>query len=567
MRRFELSDGSSHKFWEIELGSTSFEVRWGRIGTGGQSQSKTFPNAAKAQAEHDKLVKEKRAKGYAEIGAARTPAPSKSAAARPTTAKSAAAKPAVAKSASKPTPAKAAGATRPAATISAPPAAATSATVPVAVRANVERASDDVSTDPSTWPAAARAELHPVRGMPVAPIALDREDLWSRLQKRAKENATAKGKPGVSKRLAQTSAPREPAPPELEAQLARRVALREPGWKHQKWTGETLALLVDHWVATGGITHAVEATRALAETGKGYDPGVPPAFVRLAHHLALASDADYAATARAARLDALPGPSSKSNERSGLIFAFGLGDVADAEVIAAAAANVGRSYPRVHVTPLVVASIRTTAALDALATFCTNHALKTGGAWRDAAAEPTLATFVVRFGEAVLAPFSTLLDKKGIESDVQRALAWGIGLVGTARAFELLAGRATERIVLPVLRDAAIARPVVALRPLVTQALQRGAAAAPCRTIVSQLVRDTSPRLEDEIGTLSEAGRKLVAELRAKAGVGSAEASMESLPAWLRSPAWLSSVRPTLSTVEGLEVIAQAHDGVASRAA
>ncbi len=59
MRRFEMVEGSSSKFWEIELGDASFEVRWGRIGTSGQSQTKTFSNAAKARAEHDRLIKDK----------------------------------------------------------------------------------------------------------------------------------------------------------------------------------------------------------------------------------------------------------------------------------------------------------------------------------------------------------------------------------------------------------------------------------------------------------------------------------------------------------------------------
>ena len=64
MRRFELVEGKSSKFWEIELNGDSFDVRWGRIGTNGQSQTKSFANTAKAQAEHDKLVAEKTGKGY-----------------------------------------------------------------------------------------------------------------------------------------------------------------------------------------------------------------------------------------------------------------------------------------------------------------------------------------------------------------------------------------------------------------------------------------------------------------------------------------------------------------------
>jgi predicted DNA-binding WGR domain protein len=67
MRRFELSEGTSNKFWEIVLDGKTFNVRFGRIGTNGQQQAKSFPNAAKAKAEHDKLVTEKLGKGYREI--------------------------------------------------------------------------------------------------------------------------------------------------------------------------------------------------------------------------------------------------------------------------------------------------------------------------------------------------------------------------------------------------------------------------------------------------------------------------------------------------------------------
>lgn len=65
-RRFEFSDGSSNKFWEIELAGTSVITTWGRIGSSGQSKSKEFATEAKAQTEYDKLVREKTSKGYME---------------------------------------------------------------------------------------------------------------------------------------------------------------------------------------------------------------------------------------------------------------------------------------------------------------------------------------------------------------------------------------------------------------------------------------------------------------------------------------------------------------------
>src|SRR5215831_6720723 len=64
MARYEFSDGKSSKFWEIELSGTSFTVRFGRIGTSGQEQTKSYTSAELARKEHDKLVAEKTRKGY-----------------------------------------------------------------------------------------------------------------------------------------------------------------------------------------------------------------------------------------------------------------------------------------------------------------------------------------------------------------------------------------------------------------------------------------------------------------------------------------------------------------------
>ncbi|WP_143137146.1 WGR domain-containing protein, partial [Burkholderia ubonensis] len=71
MRRFELIEGNSSKFWEVEQDGSGLNIRWGRIGTAGQSQTKSFADDAKARAALDKLVKEKAGKGYAEVAVAK----------------------------------------------------------------------------------------------------------------------------------------------------------------------------------------------------------------------------------------------------------------------------------------------------------------------------------------------------------------------------------------------------------------------------------------------------------------------------------------------------------------
>jgi predicted DNA-binding WGR domain protein len=58
--------GSSQKFWEISQSGASFTVRFGRLGTAGQSQTKTFADEARAKREAVHLIAEKLKKGYQE---------------------------------------------------------------------------------------------------------------------------------------------------------------------------------------------------------------------------------------------------------------------------------------------------------------------------------------------------------------------------------------------------------------------------------------------------------------------------------------------------------------------
>ncbi|HGM5489344.1 TPA: DUF4132 domain-containing protein [Serratia fonticola] len=67
MRHFEFKDDKSSKFWQVEQSDSELNLRWGKIGTQGQSQTKSFDNEAKALAAMTKLIKEKTGKGYVEI--------------------------------------------------------------------------------------------------------------------------------------------------------------------------------------------------------------------------------------------------------------------------------------------------------------------------------------------------------------------------------------------------------------------------------------------------------------------------------------------------------------------
>ena len=68
-RRFEFVDAKSSKFWEIRQTDHEVTVRYGKIGTEGQTMTKPFDDAPAAAKHAEKLVSEKLKGGYAEVGA------------------------------------------------------------------------------------------------------------------------------------------------------------------------------------------------------------------------------------------------------------------------------------------------------------------------------------------------------------------------------------------------------------------------------------------------------------------------------------------------------------------
>ncbi len=63
----EYKDEKSAKFWKITVESNTHRVTYGKIGTDGQSKTKTFESAEKALQEAQKLIKAKTKKGYQEV--------------------------------------------------------------------------------------------------------------------------------------------------------------------------------------------------------------------------------------------------------------------------------------------------------------------------------------------------------------------------------------------------------------------------------------------------------------------------------------------------------------------
>ncbi len=68
VRRFEFKDSRSYKFWEINVEGNSYTVRYGKVGTDGVTQTKSFASPEKAASDAEKKLMSKVRKGYAEVG-------------------------------------------------------------------------------------------------------------------------------------------------------------------------------------------------------------------------------------------------------------------------------------------------------------------------------------------------------------------------------------------------------------------------------------------------------------------------------------------------------------------
>lgn len=158
MERYEFSEGSSDKFWEVEVSGCDLTVRYGRIGTQGQSKEKTFASAEAAEKEKAKLVKEKTGKGYTLVGGGASVAP--------TAAPAAASAPATPKAAPRK---KAAAAEQEAPTVSAPAVAEEAASI-IKSQASIPVQDDGIRLLQGT--------PLPTRTRPGSPLGYSPQDAW-----------------------------------------------------------------------------------------------------------------------------------------------------------------------------------------------------------------------------------------------------------------------------------------------------------------------------------------------------------------------------------------------------
>jgi predicted DNA-binding WGR domain protein len=64
-----FEEGNSSKFWRARVEGKTLYVNYGKIGSNGQTQVKELASPAAAAAEYEKLIREKRKKGYEDADA------------------------------------------------------------------------------------------------------------------------------------------------------------------------------------------------------------------------------------------------------------------------------------------------------------------------------------------------------------------------------------------------------------------------------------------------------------------------------------------------------------------
>ncbi|WP_417940204.1 WGR domain-containing protein [Flavobacterium sp. RS13.1] len=67
-KHLKYIDGNSDKFWQIEASGLEFTVTYGKNGTSGTSQTKSFSSPEECLKAAEKILAEKTKKGYSETG-------------------------------------------------------------------------------------------------------------------------------------------------------------------------------------------------------------------------------------------------------------------------------------------------------------------------------------------------------------------------------------------------------------------------------------------------------------------------------------------------------------------
>ena len=496
VRRFELSADGSHKFWQLELEGESFTVRYGRIGTKGQSRKKELASAELASAEAAKLIRQKTRKGYVEV-----PSPGS-------------------KSVSEP---------------------AIDWTAEMRAATLPRRDHPGAAAEP-----ASRTQLW--------------QQITARLRKIEPEfrRGLAKTDPdlrphveAVFDRASLDEPPTEPAAIEVEAMHLRLSFGDRRGYLH------TYDALLDFWITSWGFPLALRAVVAGAsleiadrhtiapsvhpgpfEYGSAIQRGFLAPWLRLRSRLAAADEDAWQEARQAAEL--LRGDASL-DDRIGLAFAFPDHPAwAEEELRQAATLKNGA------LVALATAAADADVVLDAFGQrrFALD-VLMTAAPSIIAITSTTAAVSMLAANGAAVTPIIAASLALADDRKKRRRLAEVLERVKHADAVAALVEHIEDRNVGPSARAALKRHPELALEVLASAATGRGQAAEQARGLLARHLK--RGKLADHLETLPTAERATVEALLSAQAPPQDEAPAEALPSILATPPWLAPRPPQAS--------------------
>ncbi len=520
MRRFEYFGGGSEKFWEIDQAGASVTVRFGRIGTAGQTQVKDLGSDQAAGAQVAKLIAEKVKKGYVESGPAPAAAPAPAPKLAPTT--------------PVPPPARTPAAAEPDEDTWVVPSAWWRHAEPFRGRSPVRR----ISPDPGTGAAAEKS----TSTTSAVDRVLDHPESDPELVRLARLHLGGAAGGGVSRSSHQESHP-------LGATVVATIVAAHTHWEVR----EGLAATADGWVADHGMVFAAEAAAFLgsvsvrgqrAQGSGGTEFFIRPAtpwgaqyveYVtgRMRALLAGAGDEDYAeATARLSEL--------RTGELGVRVVTSYLLPTEQqwVEQDLASTLATGPEHLLTLLIPSVTKASQAAAVLGAIGAYylATSVAIHSLAAY----AGPEVAPVLGRI-------FDANLDAGG----KRRAVAL-LGELPTDEAFSLLLDRLDQKYVPQAVLEAMSRFPRRAMRLLAEAATGSGPKAASARDLLRGHVI-THPGVASAVRpTLTPVAGRLLDDLQASSARMS-EAPAGELPPILVTPPWTNRrPRPAPVVVAGL---------------
>ena len=544
MRYFEYVDESSSKFWEIDRDGSMVTVRFGRIGTTGQTQTKDLASDAAATAHVDKLIAEKTKKGYVEGGS--SPA-------------AVTASPSISSSSSPPPPVVPTEPAAVAAPLPTTPAPAVSARVDDAV-------DEDEWVVPNAWwrQAVPFRGLGPPRAVtadPTAPTAAAQlseqhgakiEQIWNHPGSDRDLVEAARLHLGKSTGLLRRTRRESTA---LGAAVVASSLCAVTPWQDR----DALLAIVDDWFVTHGVVFGAEAAALLAGVWV-HDPSSPhitygqqnaavtwsapgvvntysalPLITRARVLLASASDSDYDAAVR--QLDSV--------RRHGFAVRMATSMLAPTQQhwLDDDLAHLATTGVNARTISPLLASARTLAQADAI--------VPNGNSWSMSGQSELLFSAAAHIGPASAPFFVRLFDS--LDAATKKRVMSIVGQFPTDEAFGLLLDRSAEKYVQPVLLEAMSRFPQRAMRMLADAAAGTTKQATAARDLLRGHVI-SNPESVELVAARTNAAAAALLRTMSDTSASAPVASTEQVPAILVSPPWLDRrAQPKPVVIEGLE--------------